>query len=87
MKRDPERARRIVRLAATHVKDPSTRSWLLADERGTFEKLAEEYLDKTSARAAQLEMSADEVDDEIATVIGLRALTAQLEHQKKRKRR
>lgn len=84
---DPERQRKIVRLASTHVKDPSTRAWLLADERGTFEKLAAEYLDKTADKAAQLGMSAEQVDNEIATVIGLRALTAQLEHQKKRKRR
>ena len=71
---DYERVRRIVRLAATHVKDPSTRDWLLADERGTFEKSANEYLDKTAARAAELGMPASAVDDEIATVIGLSAL-------------
>ena len=85
--RDYERARRIVRLAATHVKDPSTRAWLLADERGTFEKDANAYLDKTFARAAELGMSDSAVDDEIASVLGLSALTAQLEHQKKRRRR
>jgi len=84
---DYDRGRRIVRLASEQVKDPATRAWLLADERGTFEKLAAEYLDKTAAKADQLGMSAEQVDNEIATVIGLRALTAQLEHQKKRKRR
>jgi hypothetical protein len=69
------------------VKDPSTRAWLLADERGTFEKLANDHLDSTAAHAAELGMPASAVDDEIATVIGLNALTAQLEHQKKRRRR
>lgn len=83
---DYERARKIVRLAASHVKDPSTRAWLLADERGMFEKLANEYLDKTAERAKELDMSASQIDDEIATVLGLNALTAQLEHQKKRRR-
>lgn len=78
---------RIVRLAAGHVKNRSTRSWLLADERGTFEKLAREYLDKTAAKAAELGLSEEKVDDEIAAMIGLNALTAQLEHQKKKKRR
>lgn len=82
-----ERARKIVRLAATRVKDPSTHAWLLADERGTFEKLANEYLDKTAHKAAELGMPAEEVDDEIATVIGLNALTAQLEHRKKKGRK
>ena len=33
------RAREIVRLAAEQVKDPSTRFWLLADERGTSRRL------------------------------------------------
>jgi len=78
------RTRRIVELAATHVKDAYTRNWLLADERGTFQKLANEYLDKTATKAAELGMSESEVDDEIATVIGLRALTAHLEHRKKK---
>lgn len=80
---DYDRPRRIVRRATTHVKDPYTRGWLLADERGTFEKMARDYLDKTAAKAAELGMSDAAVDDEIATVIGLRALTARLEEQKK----
>lgn len=84
---DYDRARRIVRLASTHVKDPYTRAWLLADERGTFEKEAKEYLTKTAARAAELGMSEPQVDDEIATRLGLLALTARLENQTKRKRR
>ena len=81
---DYDRARKIVRLAATHVKDPYTRDWLLADERGTFEKMANEYLDRTAARAEELGMPATAVDDEIATVIGFNALTANLEQLKKR---
>ncbi len=84
--RDPERARKIVRLAASRVKDSSTRDWLLADERGTWEKRAQEYLDKTAAKAVELGMSAARVDDEIATVLSLSALTVQLEHRKKRAR-
>jgi hypothetical protein len=78
-----DRARKIVRLASTYVKDPSTKSWLLADERGSFEKDAKDLLVKSAARAAELGMSADQVDAEIANLLGYRALTAMLEHQTK----
>ena len=80
---DYDRARRIVRLAAKQVKNPSTKSWLLADERGTWEKAARDYLEKTADKASSLEMSEDKVDEEIAVVLGLQALQASLEHAKK----
>jgi len=82
-----DRARKIVRLASTYVKNPSTKSWLLADERGTFEKEAKEYLVKTAARAAELGMSEEQVDEEIANRLGYLALTAMLENQQKKKRK
>ena len=80
---DYERARKIVRAAAAQVKDRSTRAWLLADERGTFEKMAKEYLDRTAERAKELGMSASAIDEEIATIIGFNAMAAQLQNLKK----
>lgn len=80
---DYDRARRIVRLAAKQVKNPSTKSRLLADERGTWEKAARDYLEKTADKARSLGMSEDKVDEEIAVVLGLQALQASLEYAKK----
>lgn len=80
---DHDRARRIVRLAADQVKNPSTKSWLLADERGTWEKAARDYLEKTADKARSLGMSEDKVDEEIAVVLGFQALQASLEHARK----
>ena len=77
------RAREIVRLAADQVKNPSTKSWFLADERGTWEKSAREYLEKTADRARDLGMSEDQVNEEIANHLGYLALTAALEHATK----
>ena len=78
-----DRARKIVRMAADQVKNPSTKSWLLADERGTWEKAALDYLQKTADKARELGMSEKKVDEEIAIVLGLQALQASLEHTKK----
>lgn len=70
------RAREIVRLAAEQVNDPSTRYWLLADDRGTFEKAAKKYLDQVANRAQELRMSNDKVNAEVATMIALSAFEA-----------
>lgn len=80
------RAREIVRLAAEQVKDPSTRYWLLADDRGTFEKAAKQYLDQTAGRAQELRMSNDKVNAEIATMISLSAVEAFRKKQRGSKR-
>lgn len=82
-----DRARKIVRLAAAQVKNPSTKSWLLADERGTWEKAANDYLTKTADKARELGMSEDQVNEEIAVILGYQALQAALEHAKKPRRR
>jgi len=79
---DYERVRKIVRLAAAQVKNPSTKSWLLADERGTWEKDARDLLEKSADKARELGMSEDQVNEEIANYLGYLALTASLKHAK-----
>lgn len=77
------RAREIVRLAAEQVKDPSTRYWLLADERGTFEKAARKYLEETADKARSLGMPNEKVNEEIAVLIALSAVEAFLKRPRK----
>lgn len=73
------RAREIVRLAAEQVKDPSARYWLLADERGTFEKAARKRLEDTADKARALGMS----NAEISVMIALSAVEAFLTRPRK----
>ena len=77
------RAREIVRLAAEQVKDPSTRYWLLADERGTFEKAARKYLEETADKARALRMTNEKVNEEIAVMLALSAIEAFLKRARK----
>lgn len=77
------RAREIVRLAAEQVKDPSTRYWLLADERGIFEKAARKYLEETADKARTLGMSNEKVNEEIAVMLALSAAEAFLKRARK----
>jgi hypothetical protein len=77
------RAREIVRLAAEQVKDPSTRYWLLADERGTFEKAAWKYLEETADKARALGMTNEKVNAEIAVMLALSAVEAFLKRARK----
>lgn len=53
------RARQIVELAAQQTKDPFARSWLLADERGSFSKLAARYLEQTAGAGRRLQRRED----------------------------
>ncbi len=77
------RARKIVLLAAKS--SPSARSWLKADEHGVFEKQVNELLESTKAAAEKLMLSEGAVDDQIATVIALRALNALIAEKKKKR--
>lgn len=77
------RSRQIVELAAEQTKDPYARSWLLADERGTFEKAASRYLEQTADKAKELKLSADKVNEEIAIILALSAVEAQLKKKRK----
>ena len=86
-----DRPRKIVRLAADQVKNPSTKAWFLADEKGFWEKQARDLLEKSADKARSLGLSEDQVNEETANYLGYLALTAALEHAKKnlkgRKRR
>lgn len=78
-----ERARQIVRLAAKH--GGSVKEWLRRDEFGGWEKSARELLVSTAARAAELGLTADQVDSEIAGILKMLALKAMVNHLEKRR--
>jgi len=81
---DYERVREIIRLAAKQVKNPSTKAWFLADERGTWEKTVGDYLSNTADKARELGMSTAQVNQEIADRICYLALAAAIENAEKR---
>lgn len=66
------RARRIVKLAASERS--SAQQWLRLDERGTWERVAGELLEKSKGRAAALGMDEPTVDKAIATELVILAL-------------
>jgi len=78
------RPRKILQLAAQMVKNPSTKSWLRNDEYGTWERMAESLIESTTIKARELSLSEEQWDREIASILGLRALQASLEHVKKK---
>lgn len=84
---DPSRPRTIVKLAASRVRNPSTKSWLKNDEEGTWEKTAERYLERVPAllEAKKLKLTDDQINDEVATMLTVSALEASLAHARKRK--
>ena len=83
------RPRQIVNLAASRVKNPSTKSWLKEDAEGTWERAAAKYLEGAPAiiEAKHLEMTDEMIDDEIASILTISALEATLAHATKRKKR
>jgi hypothetical protein len=83
---DQVRIRAIVSLAASKVEDPNTKDWLRTDREGSWEKMAREYLEspRVMERASAGGKSDAEVDDQIAAVLAYFALSAQIEHVKKR---
>jgi hypothetical protein len=82
-----DRARKIVRLAADQVKNPSSKAWFLADEHGFWEKQARDLLEKSADKARDLGLSEDQVNAETANYLGYLALTAALENAKKKSRK
>lgn len=82
---DLDRPRRIVGLAASE--ESSASEWLRLDERGTWERRAAELLEISRARAAELGMTAEEVDQAAAMHLRFEALSALLADAKKRQRR
>lgn len=81
---DYKRVRNIIRIAAAKVKNPSTKSWLLADERGTWEREVGDLLKKSADRARELGLSEAQVNEETANYIGYLALAASLKHAETR---
>ena len=86
---DLDRPRRIVKLAASQVKNPSTKHWLRDDDKGTWENMAKRYLDGVPEilKAKGLQLTDEQIDDEIAHYLILAALEATLTNASKRKRR
>lgn len=86
---DFDRPRRIVRLAASRVKASQAKSWLKNDEEGTWESQAKRYLEQVPALMAKknLNLTEEQVDDEIASALQISALEAVLAHAKKRGRK
>lgn len=77
-------------MAARNVKASSVKAWLTNDEYGTWEKTAQDYLDKVPELKAQKNlhhMTDEQIDDEIAYVIGLAALEAALKNAEKKQKR
>jgi hypothetical protein len=83
--RDRQRARSIVKLAAKETSIKMVKGWLTQDEKGTWEKLAMDLLDRTKDRAEKLNMGDREVNDQIATMVALQAVEA-VKRSAKRKR-
>lgn len=70
------RARRIVKLAATKTEVTYLKEWFTRDEFGTWEKDALTLLDATAVKASQLQLTDEQVDDEIAKQLWKRGLDA-----------
>ena len=75
------RPRRIVQLAAKMTKVKMAKHWLTHDERGTFEKMAARLLEASAARAKELGMTDEAVDEATAIEVLLAALKAVEKHQ------
>lgn len=78
---DPERVRGIIKIAAHGA--PSAKNWLLRDEFGTWEKTVREYLDRAAEHPRVAELTAEEIDAEVASVVALLALEALLRDAQK----
>ena len=71
------RGRRIVKLAASKTELPSIARILTNDPRGAYEKDAARLVRESANRAAELGLSESDVNDQIATLLLLRVLTAE----------
>ena len=81
---DPFRlARYIVRIAASQSKG-STKRWFVLDEHGKWEQRAADYLSRTALAAAEKNLSCEQVNNEIATMLRLLSVEAQIHRRGKR---
>ena len=85
--KDKDRARRIVKLAATETEITFLKSWLEEDEHGVWERDALTLIEKSADEARMRELTEEQVDAEIALVLVIRGLTVLLNDAKKRKAR
>jgi len=84
--RDRRRARSILGLAAKETSIKMVKSWLTQDEKGTWEKMVLDLLDRVEDKAKKLNLSDRDVNDQIATMVALRALDSVGGAMKRRKR-
>jgi len=76
-----QRARRIVKLASERSESSEARHLLFHDSRGFWEKQALDLLDKSRDKAAELGMSEEQVDDEIALFLQVLVLEGLLRQE------
>ncbi len=81
---DRARARRIVKLAAAKTTTTYLKAWFLRDENGHWEKGALDALHRLAPRAAELGMTAEQFDDEIAGHLFVLGATALIERASKK---
>ena len=75
-----ERARKVVRMAAKQVETPMVKDWLVVDRLGSWEARACVALAETAKKAADLDLSEDEVDAQVATFLAMTAAIAVLKN-------
>lgn len=82
--RDPNRARAIVKKAATLIRkgNHEARSWLEMDEQGSHEKTAAAFLDRLEG--VEHKYTDEEIDAGIAHELAYAVLTAQLKSVQRR---
>ena len=78
-------ARGVVKLAASRTK--CAREWLTRDELGSWERAAQDMIDRSVLRRAELGISDSAAASEMADRLLFLALAAMLEDAKKQKRR
>ena len=69
------RARRVVKIAAKQTTG-SVRKWLLADERGSFERMASQYLSHALSKPEGRALPESELDTAVAAEVAIAAMTA-----------
>lgn len=84
---DRQRARAIVVAASQHASAGTPRQWLRLDERGTWEALAGELLEKTEEEAERKGATPEQVDESIALLLAIRAMDAVIAQQAKLEKR
>jgi len=61
-----ERAKSIVKLAATHIKDPMAKDWLTKDERGTWALVTRSLILAKKHENKFKKLTDEEIDTQIA---------------------